>query len=106
MFAALEILREPLSLETLPGAVHDWITSAGNVAALGLLLWGIAYLVQRPKYATPMPKVQKALFLLFLTLSGLAYLGTGLIFLAFTLGMRFAVGLMPNGQADSTSRGD
>ncbi len=78
--------RDPLSWADLPGAVRQWVQSAGAVAAIGLLIWSIAWFAQkrRPGQAwlgpttLPIPLA----FLLYLALS-LLYLGHGVLGLSF-----------------------
>src|SRR5262245_15131183 len=51
MFASLVIEREPLELQHLPAALLLWLRDAGMVAAFCLLIWAIAFAIQRPAWA-------------------------------------------------------
>jgi hypothetical protein len=62
LFASGLILeREPLSWADLPAALAVWLRDAGYVAAFGLLIWGIAFLLQRPQWARKLQWSPKAL---------------------------------------------
>src|SRR3954454_13267215 len=52
LFASGLILeREPLSWAEVPAALAEWLRDAGYVAAFGLLIWVLAFLIQRPPWA-------------------------------------------------------
>jgi ABC-type transport system involved in multi-copper enzyme maturation permease subunit len=50
LFASLIIEREPLDLALLPVAVLAWLRDAGGLAAFGLVIFAIAYVIQRPAW--------------------------------------------------------
>lgn len=64
LFASLIIERDPLELDELPAALASWLRDAGLIAAVGLVIWGLAYLLQRPAWARHrQPSARATLFL-------------------------------------------
>jgi ABC-type transport system involved in multi-copper enzyme maturation permease subunit len=48
IFASLVIEREPTTWAQFPAAVAAWLQDAGSLSALALLIWCLAYVIQRP----------------------------------------------------------
>jgi hypothetical protein len=48
IFASLVLEREPITWAQFPAAVAAWLQDAGVLAALVLLIWCVAYVLQRP----------------------------------------------------------
>src|SRR5436309_4256606 len=47
LFAALELERDPLQWAEMPLALKTWVQHAGMVAAFGLFIYSLAYVIQR-----------------------------------------------------------
>lgn len=98
MFAILVVEREPSKLENLPAMLQTWLLSAGGLALLGVLLWGVNALVRRSRRgAVPGPRSSVVPWLLFVLIAGagLAFLPPGLNQLWQTRG------LIPPGQSEN-----
>jgi hypothetical protein len=48
IFATLVIEREPMTWAQLPAAIGTWLQDAGILSAIVLLIWCVAYVLQRP----------------------------------------------------------
>lgn len=97
MFATTFYLeRDPLSLSDLPYSVLAWTQNAGAVAALGLLVWCTAWLVQQ-RQKQPQAMRQHWGVVLCIVLSGLAYLLAGLVVVGNKVGMAAFRNWMPSG---------
>ncbi|MBI3411297.1 MAG: hypothetical protein HY040_23430 [Planctomycetes bacterium] len=78
--------REPLSLAQLAGALVDWLQNFGALAALGLVAWCIAHLVQmRGRKGR---KRLNPLFIALVSIVFLLYAMVGALFLGRAMGIR------------------
>lgn len=86
MFATtFYIEREPMSLAELPAAFQSWMQNAGGVAAVGLLIWSLSWVLeQRHKHQGI--KANRVIVLGTVG-SALLYLALGLLYLGFKVGM-------------------
>lgn len=75
MFATLILEREPLRWADFPGLVGTWLQNAGGLAALALLIWVLAYSIQRPAGLSRGWSLTATLFVLLAVLSALSYVG-------------------------------
>ncbi len=79
IFASLVIEREPLTWAQLPGAVATWLQDAGTLSALVLLIWCVAYLIQRPAGASRESNWVKTAFTYATVGSFVLFVGYGLL---------------------------
>lgn len=78
--------RDPLTWAELPGAVSAWLQNAGAVAALGVLIYALAYAIQRPAHAGKEWGLSARLFVGAAVLSVACYLILGLLLLGSAAG--------------------
>src|SRR5262249_27034063 len=106
--------REPMQWGQLAGAAHLWVQNVGAVAALGLALWMLAYMLQRRRLFVhlladlPRP-VARPLAMLLSTMAWLSFVGYllgGLIALGGIYGAPVANWLPRAGRTPTLSRGD
>src|SRR5260370_5130374 len=76
LFAALELERDPLQWAEMPLALKTWVQHAGMVAAFGLFIFCLAYLIQGGLRRQPLSRLGRSIMVL-ASLSGLAYLAIG-----------------------------
>ncbi len=98
MFASTFYLeREPMSLGELPAGIRAWLQNAGGLAAMALLIVGIAWFLEPPQ--TGSERAPRALVMGCVVLSGLLYAALGLLLLAFKLGAAPAQRWLPSNDA-------
>lgn len=105
-FAALVLEREPMRWEEMPAALQDWAQTVGIVAALGLLIWSISWVVQNRQRGL-WPKTQTGWA--FLTLVGLSagcFILLGLTLLGRQINIRALAQLAPSGNPMQPTAGD
>ncbi|HYT91278.1 MAG TPA: hypothetical protein VEL76_21370, partial [Gemmataceae bacterium] len=80
LFASGLILeREPLTWDDLPSALAAWLRDAGYIAAIGLGIWALAFLIQRPTWARKLRWSPRAIAFTAATV------GAGALYVIFTL---------------------
>src|SRR5260370_41551495 len=75
-FAALELEGDPLQWAEVPLALMTWVQPAGMVAAFGLFIFCLAYLIQGGLRRQPLSRLGRSIMVL-ASLSGVAYLAIG-----------------------------
>src|SRR5947207_10308754 len=73
MLAILIYDPDQLLWNQVPAAVLAWVRDAGGLAAVALLIWTVAYLVQRPPGASERWSFQSRLFVLALAGAAIMY---------------------------------
>src|SRR5258708_2857898 len=99
LFAAgLVIEREPMKWSELPAALRSWAEVAGTVAAIGLVIWFIAYVVQnRSRGLLPRDATGWAFAFMF-GLSVCLFALIGLAFLGRSINIRALAQFVPSGE--------
>ena len=95
MFATtFHLEHEPMSASEVVGAFKIWVLNAGAIAAVGLLIWVIAWLVQHKKKDEA---IRENLFVVIcIALSFTLYLVMGFIFVFYLLGASNFEDWLPN----------
>lgn len=70
--------RAPLQVADLPDRLASWLQDVGGFAAVGLLVWGVAYLLRRPTTPPERSLPFRVIFVSALVGAALAYAGAGL----------------------------
>ncbi|MBY0524172.1 MAG: hypothetical protein K2R98_12275 [Gemmataceae bacterium] len=82
-FAVMVLEREPITLDDLPSKLASWVQDVGGFAAIGVLCWLIAYLVQRPRQNRQQawPAWMRIVFLVSVIGATLSYIAFGIVFI-------------------------